>query len=395
MIRISKHSLKFTNKNKLEEIKIFNQRYRKMVQKYGNIIWNEYLKNPPSLLENNICKLIKTSVKNDSRIRQCAAKQACSMIKAIVSKHNKRLYKLKQLQKEGKDVKYLQRKIDLTKLKKPNFDNVNVELDSRFVDIQIGKYFDLFIQIKQIGNNTKIRIPIKKTFVSNKWNSIGKIKNSIRLNDENITLYFEVSEKENKGTKKIGADQGQITCLTLSDGQVTRKNKDGYDLNAIQDILARRKKGSKGFRKAQEHRKNYINWSLNQLNFDDVKEVGFEKVKNIRKCKSYSRKLSHWTYTLIKSKLIRLSEDKGFVVTEQDNKFMSQRCSKCGWVHKSNRLGKTFKCTNTNCNFVTDSDLNAACNHEVELMELSSLMWQQHTNRTTGFFWFKDSCAVG
>jgi len=122
-------------------------------------------------------------------------------------------------------------------------------------------------------------------------------------------------------------------------------------ISKIQDILSRKKKGSCGFRRAQEHRKNYINWSLNQLDFNNVKEIRLEKIVNIRKGKRNSRKLSHWTYTLIKRKLIGLSEDKGFIFVEQDNKFRSQRCSSCGFVHKSNRLAKTFKCKSTNCGF--------------------------------------------
>jgi transposase len=396
MIRSSKHSIKFTNQHKLDELKIFIQEYRTMVKKYINIIWNEYLNDPPSTLDNNICKLIETRVNNDSRIRQCAAKQACSMVKAIIAKQNKRKYKLSQLMKEGKNTRYLQRKIDNFVLTKPKFENINIELDSRFIDFELtDNHFNMFVRIKQIGNKREIKIPIKFTFTSNKWNKLGQIKNSIRLNGNNLTLYFDVREKENNGTKIIGADQGQITCLSLSDGQTTIKDKDGYDLNKIQDVLSRRKKGSKGFKRAQSHRKNYINWSLNQLNFDDVKELKFEKILNIRKGKRSSRKLSHWTYTLIKSKLIRLSEDKGFIFTEQDNKFMSQRCSECGWTHKSNRKGKTFICTNTNCNNVMDSDINAASNHEVSLIELPLSIWQGHINRSTGFYWLKDRYVLG
>jgi transposase len=390
MIRSSQHSLKFVNQSKQELLNIFIYDYRNMVKKYVNIIWNKYKKGKvPSLLENEVCQSIVTNRINDSRIRQCAAKQACSMVKAVLDKPCKRLYKLKQLQREGKNTKYLQRKISLSQYKKPTTDNVNVELDSRFVNIQATyNHFDLFVEIKQIGNKEIIRIPIQYTKVSQKWLQQGKLKNSIRLNEKYLTLYFEVEEPIKTGSKIIGADQGQLTCLTLSDGQVTQKNKDGYDLNAIQEILSRRKKGSQGFRKAQTHRKNYIHWSLNQLNFNDIKEVKLEKIKDIRKGKRSNRKMSHWTYTLIKDKLISLSENKGFVIIEQDNKFRSQRCSSCGFVHKSNRKGKTFQCKN--CQFITDSDLNAASNHEITLIDLDQSLWYKHLNRSTGFYWFED-----
>lgn len=384
MIRSSKHTLKFANPGKQRVLSQFVAEYKELVRKFVNIIWNNYRNDPPSLLDNWICQSISSDVNNDSNIRQCAAKQACSMVRAVVAKHNKRLWKLKQLQKEGKDTRYLQRKIDTTKLTKPDANNINVELDSRFVTFKEGKHFDIFIQIYQIGNKRKIRLPIKHTKVSRKWLKKGKFKGSIRINEREITLYFEIQRKQNKGTRKLGADQGQTTCLTLSDGQVTVKNEHGHDLNTIQDRLTRRKKGSKGFIRSQEHRKNYINWSINQLDFSHVKELGFEKVKNLKKGRKTTRKLSHWTYPLIKMKLIMVSENEGFKITEQDNKFRSQRCSQCGWTQRSNRKGKTFKCLH--CEFYADSDLNAASNHEIELPDLPWEVWHNHEN-IKGFFW--------
>ena len=178
----------------------------------------------------------------------------------------------------------------------------------------------------------------------------------------------------------------------MSDDQTTIKNKHGHDFASIAKIICRKKKGSKAFRKAQSHRKNYINWSLNQINFNNIKTLKLEKLKNLRKGKNKGRFLSHWTYTLIKEKLVRLSEDKGFIFSEQDNKFRSQRCSSCGWTHKSNRKGKTFKCLHCETEF--DSDLNAASNHEVELPDVEA-MWQEHTNRTTGFFWLPTGIIIG
>jgi|GEM_PF-6699616 len=42
----------------------------------------------------------------------------------------------------------------------------------------------------------------------------------------------------------------------------------------------------------------------------------------------------------------------------------------------------------------TDSDLNAACNHEVDLCEVSNWVCKQQVNRSTGFFWLKDAVVV-
>jgi len=306
------------------------------------------------------------------------------------------LWKLRDLQRKGMNTEYLQRKIDCRKLTKPVVKNLNVELDSRFVDIResTGGAFDLFIQVEQIGNKKKLRLPIKHTRVSRKWLTCGKLKPSVRVNNENLVLYFEVPEAPLNGSRTLGADQGLTTTLSLSDGQVTKANKDGYDLAKITRIIARRQKGSHRFAEAVSHRKNYVNWSLNQLNFKGVKQVNFEKIHDLRRGRKASRYLSHWCYPLIKQKLVRLSEDKGFLFVEQDNRFRSQRCARCGWVHKSNRKGKTFRCTNTGCDYFADSDLNAASNHEIVLPAWNQEAWQQHLNRTSGFFWNPDVTQV-
>ena len=364
-----------------------------MVNKFVNILWNNNPINLLPLVDNSICQSIATETESDSRIRQCAAKQASSIVRGESSKRSKQLYKLAELRRENKNTKYLQRKIEKRPLNKPKINNLNVELDSRFVDFQeVDGEFNLFVRIKQIGDKEEIKIPVKYNKVINKWRKLGQLKPAVRLSKTGLTLYFDVEEKEKTGTVKVGADQGCITCLSLSDGQVTPKNKHGHDLSSIIKIITRKTKGSKAFHRAKSHRKNYINWSLNQLNFTNVKEVGFEKLMNVRKGKRSSRFLSHWTYTLIKDKLVRLSEDKGFIFTEQDNKFMSQRCSSCGWTHKSNRKGKTFKCKH--CGFLTDSDLNAASNHEIELPDVKA-MWQGHVNRSTGFTWLTSGITVG
>jgi transposase len=386
MIRCNTLTLKYTNEGKKEIISNFISRYTEMVKKFVNVLWNSDFINTKPLVDNRVCQSICTKTHTDSRIRQCAAKQASAIVRSLTSKRRKQLYKLSQLQKEGKNTKYLQRKIDTSPLTKPIIKDLHVELDSRFIDFQEGnKEFNLFVRLSQIGNKEEVIIPLKYNKVVNKWLKQGKLKSSIRLSQSGFTLYFEIPDKPKKGSKRLGADQGLTTCLTLSDGQVTTKNLHGHDLTTINKILIRKTKGSKGFKRAQDHRKNYINWSLNQLNFNDIKEVGLEKIRNIRRGKRSNRYLTHWTYTLIKDKLVRLSEDKGFVLIEQENKFMSQRCSKCGWTHKSNRKGKTFKCVN--CDFKGDSDLNAASNHEVILVELSPQVWKQHLNRTSGFYW--------
>ena len=209
----------------------------------------------------------------------------------------------------------------------------------------------------------------------------------VRISEDTLHLIYEVPNKNVSGSQIVGADQGLVTALTLSNGATTLSCPHGHNLQTIQAKLARKQKGSNGFRRTQEHRKNYIHWSLNQLNFKDVKEVRFEKIKHLRRGERSSRYMSHWRYTLIKDKLVRLSEEEGFLFREVANEFRSQRCSQCGWVRKSTRKGKTFRCGK--CGFITDADLNAASNLKLDLFEIQWWVRLSQINRK-GFFWTSD-----
>lgn len=267
---------------------------------------------------------------------------------------------------------------------------LELELDSRFVDFEFNNQnkFLCFIRLTSIKKGLQIKIPIVNSPVFNKWNKLGKLKNSIRLSEDNINLLFEVKESNKKQTGEIvGCDQGITDMLTFSDKQIVPKYQNKYNLSDVQKILARKKKGSKGFKRTQEFRKNLINWSINQLNFSNIKELRLEKLVQVRKGKSCSRFLSHWTYTLINDKLKRVSEEKGFLLREVPNEFRSQRCSNCGWVRKANRKGKTFCCNK--CSNKLDADLNAASNLLLDLYEIPYWVRLKKINRK-GFYWKSD-----
>jgi len=394
MIRSSKHSLSFSNKKKQIDICSLVKEYRLLVQSIIDYIWeNGYKdfciqKNKLNLLSFVDSTFLK---KFDSifteRLKQCAAKQALGIISAAIENRRKQLYKLKQLQKGNLNTKYLQRKISLFQLVKPNTSNINLELDSRFVDFEFEnqKEFICFIRLTSFQKGKSIKIPVKYSPIFDKWNEAGTLKKSIRLSPNNITLIFEVHEPEKKENGKIiGCDQGIVDVITLSEKQTVPLYQGKYSLSDVQKRLSRKKKGSKAFKRSQEFRKNLINWSINQLNFSNIKELRLEKLHNVGKGKKKSRFMSHWTYTLINNKLIRLSEEKGFLIRIMPNEFRSQRCSECGWVRKANRKGKTFTCNK--CGITIDADLNAASNLELDLFEIPFWVRSMKIN-IEGFYW--------
>ena len=396
MIRSSSHSLKFCNTGKQQRVAALVDEYRRLLQVIIDDFWdngNDEMGFHPSRNELNLQSLISNSKLKEydtwlsARMRQACGKQAIMQLKAAVAKRRKQLYVLKKLQRQNEPVRHLQSKIDRQPLVKPTAHGAKLELDSRFVDIENNDEGFTFIRISSIGNREQIRIPIKETKVSNKWNRKGKRKPSIRLSKNKLHQMFEIEKVEKTGTEVLGADQGLANVLSLSNGVATTRCAHNHNLQTIQKKLSRKKKGSKAFARAQAHRKNYTNWSLNQLNFNDCKELRLEKVQNLRRGRRSSRYLSHWTYALIKDKLTQLAETEGFVLRQVPNEFRSQRCSSCGWVRKANRKGKTFKCSA--CGFTADADLNAASNLKLDLFQVPYWVRQKKINRH-GFFWKPD-----
>jgi transposase len=220
-----------------------------------------------------------------------------------------------------------------------------------------------------------------------KWLTRGKLLNSFSIGSQYISLRFDIKNtNKNEGTKIVGIDQGYKDVATLSDKQTTPKEDiHHHSLETIIGKLSRKKKGSDAFFKSQEHRKNFINWSINQLNFDGVKEVRLEKIWNIGYKNKTSRKLSHWTNTLIRDKIKRKCEELEVPVIEQDSFYRSQRCSCCGLVRKANRKGKVYKCKV--CGYEADADYNASLNHAIELPEVDWEFRSQRNNLGKGFYW--------
>ena len=398
MIRSTCVSTKYSNINKKELINKFINDYSEVVKSIINdICINGYKNNKiccfnlekrdlnlDSNLDNEYLKQFNTH-NFTQRMMQACGTQASSIIRSCTSKAKRIKYVMTHLMSEGVDCCKLQQKLDKTDISIPNFNVIYPQIDNRFFDIEEDVYFDKFINIK-LYSKISVNIPFKKHKHYIDLEKKGKLLNSIRLHNENISFSFELPDipKRTVGST-IGADQGIITTLTLSDRQVTKVNNHGYDLNKIIRHLNRKRKGSKNYKQTQDHRLNYINWSINQLDFSNIKTLNLEKLYQIRKGKNSGKFLSSFTYTLIKKKLEAVSETEGFGIMEIANSFRSQRCSECGWTLKSNRKGKLFICKI--CGFATDADLNASYNLEDNsLYTIPAKVRLDKINRT-GFFW--------
>lgn len=407
MIRTTKHTIKFSNVEKIHKLKMFIAECRRVSKLYLDYLWNhriEYLsKDTTKVMDitNNLlehptwvstvdieAKIEGFKTNLSSRVKKCLINHVMGIIGASVEKQKKRLYMLEKMMKEGKKssnafLKKLKDNVPVL----PDIQYMNIELNSLCCNFRItdGK-FNGYLELCSLGKTYgKIRIPVKYHRNNRKylnWNMMT----SFLISDNNIDIRWEKEDvpKKTEGII-VGADQGMKTIITLSDGQTTPKvNKHNQSLEDVMHRLARKRKNSKAFKASQEHRKNFINWSINQLNMSSIKQINLEKIWNINYKKSTSRYMRCWTNTLIVDKLNDLSSLYGVHVKEQASTYKSQRCCECGMVRKSNRKGKTYTCVH--CGNIMDADLNASLNHEIELPEVPFYLRDLNLNRK-GFFW--------
>jgi transposase len=390
VIRSTKHQLKFTNPGKISELSRFLDEYHRVGQLIIDEIWtNGYEKfstqndtlNLPKYLD---YKRFRVETLLSARALSSLVCQVSGKIRAATKKRSQVKFVIQKLRGQGKNVDKLVGILNTKhRLVKPTM-GLGAELSSKCVDIVENKTFGWFLRVKSTGFKP-IKLPISNHERSKFWLSKGKMLGSFLIRKGTVEIRYEVKPQKTSGTEKVAIDQGIKTVATISNGSKTPDTCiHGHSFDSICDKLSRKKKGSKSFGQAQSHRKNFINWSLNQICWDTFAEVKLEKIVNIGFGKCRKRKLQHFTNTLIRDKIKKCCEEREVPVIEQDSSYRSQRCSKCGIVRKSNRKGKIYSCKH--CGFVCDADLNAAKNHTVDIPDAEGLRGQK-LNLGNGFYW--------
>jgi len=332
MLRSSKLNINYANKGKLETLDTLMDEMTCVVNLFIDVLWakQEFRTKYPDF---------KVDTWLSARLQQCLGKQALEIVKSQRKKKKK---------------------------VKPVFKGKSFNLDARFVDFHFEENtFDAWIRLSSLGNKLQLRLPSKRHAQFNKFEG-WKQKGSIRLNRTkdksfSVTVFFE---KKTPATKKkgktVGVDVGYKKLLVASTGKVI---DDG--LEAVYEKIARKKQGSKAFKRALMERDNLINQSLNKLSLYGIREIVCEKLKDVKKGskgkikKQFNNKLQRWTYSKVLSKLSRLTDEAGVLLTAVNPAYTSQKCSLCGVTRKGNRRGETYKCA---CGNKIDADLNAAIN---------------------------------
>ncbi len=399
-IRSSKLSTKFVNKNKQDELLTIYNEYKRLLQEFINYYyWNCDLNKLPKFCSPEDYNKMDSFL--SSNLKQTAGKQALGIVRGTFQKQKQRIYKYEKLKEEGnfKEANNLKKVIDKTNISCPEVKNLEMEISSYIAKINFDNdtSFDGWVTLRSIYSNEylkehkglkKIQIPLRRTRHFNRLMKKGQLKGSILISPKQITFRIEIEKKEKTEGKTLGIDIGLLNTISCSNGFQTGANNHGQTLDGICKKISKKKKGSKAYLKAQRHRQNFINWSINQLDLEGVSEVKRENIKNLRKFKRTSRLMGSWTYTEVLDKLDRYCEEQNVLVTKISPTFTSQRCSVCGWTRKSNRKGKLFKCTC--CGFTADADLNASLNISFDLTPINyyDKVKKRHLfNNVKGFYW--------
>lgn len=333
--RTARFALKFSNPGKQQALSGFVAEYIRVANLIIDLLWKDSIFTG-SYVSKDILSQVETWL--SERAKQAAGKQALQVVK---------------LQRKRK------------RKTKPTIQSQTVELDSRFVqflDLDDSS-FDEFVKFSSLGNRVIVVCPIKHHRHYNDLISKGfRRSNSTRLAVCNGNLYLDVILERDfipKATKKtIGIDVGIKKLMVDSDG-----NQYGKDIEDLLDKISRKKQKSKAFDRALRERDAYINKAVKQL--PDAHYVlealtGLRKNTVRRQRKEFRSKSQRWTYAQLLRRIELHAEVVGVQCQQVSPSYTSQACSKCGFVHKSNRVNELFKCGN--CGYTLDADFNASLN---------------------------------
>lgn len=405
-IRSTKCSLKYNNRHRKDELSMYINEYKRVARELVKLLWLKYgLDNLdesiklPTYIEHHFFKLNNIKTFLSTNVMQAVGKQVLAILKGTITKQKQRLYVLKKLKENGEHKRFnkLKRIIDEQSISCPNISNMNPELPVNcFKDLKLSADGLCWVSLINVKNRESkdINIPKKinlcfklhKHFNSLKERSI-RMFNSISLTENNIGFAFEFEIKQNENEQVIGCDIGINKLVTLSTGVAEFSNNHNQTYSSILDKLCRKKKGSKSFKRTQEQRKNFINWLVKRVGIENAATLRVESIKDMYRGRNTCRKHKHFNYRDIFVSLNNYALQHGVRVEQVNQRYTSQRCSRCGYVHKKNRVNQeVFKCKN--CGNIINADFNASINISFGLQKLTKK--QCNGLNKTGFFWDVD-----
>ena len=335
MIRRSVLNISFANSGKRKTLTAVFEEARRVVNLYIDRLWG---------MKQFSGRFVDFKVDTwlSARMQQCLGKQALEIVKS---------------QRKRK------------KKTKPTFRKNSLNLDSRFVQfLDVKNSFDFWIKLSSVGNRIALYLPAKRHKHFNSYLNGGwKLRNSIRLRKVGkkffVDIFFEKDAEYKDSGEIVGIDIGYKKLAVVSTGEVI-----GAELESKIEKIARKKQGSKAFRRALTERNQYIDRQIKLIRLQGIKAIVVEDLKNVKKdskkerriATKFMNKLQRWVYSYCLSRLEGFCEVNGVRVHRTNPAYTSQTCSRCRHRDAKSRNGEIFCCTA--CGFTVDADWNASQN---------------------------------
>ena len=205
-----------------------------------------------------------------------------------------------------------------------------------------------------------------------------------------LSYSFEKEEKELDGNKVLGVDVGQAYAIYASSfgnhgvfkiegGEVEEYAKrQEARIKSMQNQATHCGDGRVGHGTKTrvepifKHRNKVSNYrdTINHIYSKQLVEyavknqygvIQMEDLSGIKEDTGFPRRLRHWTYYDLQSKIEAKCKENGIKFIKVPAQYTSQRCSRCGNIDKANRPDQaTFCCTA--CGFTANADYNASQN---------------------------------
>ena len=226
--------------------------------------------------------------------------------------------------------------------------------------------FDYAIKLSGLVRGKPIVVPVKSHARLNYWLSKpgAKIKSGCVLHEKYAALYVEIPDEPEKVIgKDLGVDTGYRKLLATSDGDFH-----GTQMREVCARVRRTKPGSKGKRRAQATRKQYINKAVKSLPWNDLRMIAVEDLTGLKlrtqqkdtSSKKTRKTMAPWTYRQALTRIEQLAQEHRVRLVYVDPRNTSRRCPACGWVAKENRVAENFRCVR--CHHSADADTVGAVN---------------------------------
>lgn len=247
----------------------------------------------------------------------------------------------------------------------PSNKNIGMQLNNNVVQFvskkrkhkkQKAAHFNNWFELSTLIKGQKVYIPSTINPYLKEQLGQGKLLNAVRINFKNnkpifnLTIDKEIDEDYESEIDSIGIDFGTKHLFALSTGNIFGvnfgKQLKSYDtkISLLQKRLQHqglKPNSSKRYRrlvfKCREFIKNEINRNFNKI-IKELKpqEIVLERLdfKHSKLNKTMNRILRKCGRSVIKSKIQMLEKDYGIKIVEVNPAYTSQKCNKCGFVHK-------------------------------------------------------------